>query len=124
MADKIGRPRKYANEEELSKAIEEYFNSRPEIEWTITGLAMTIGLDRKALIEYGSKDEFSYTIKRAKERVQESYEKSLRKNGRTGDIFALKNFGWTDKQEVEAKTENVNMTYEEYLKKVSDSDEY
>ena len=29
------------------------------------------------------------------------YEKSLRKDGKTGDIFALKNFGWRDKQEHE-----------------------
>ena len=41
MADKIGRPRKYANEEELSKAIEEYFNSRPEIESENENINMT-----------------------------------------------------------------------------------
>ena len=56
--------------------------------------------------------------------MQESYEKSLRKNGRTGDIFALKNFGWTDRQEIESENKNINMTYEEYLKKVDDKDAY
>ena len=30
----------------------------------------------------------------------------------------------TDKQQVESENTNINMTYEEYLKKVSDSDEY
>lgn len=119
-----GRPRKYKTNEELEKIIKEYFESRPEIEWTVTGLAMALDLDRKALIEYSEHDEFSYTIKKAKEKVQESYEKSLRKNGRTGDIFALKNFGWTDKQEVESENKNINMTYEEYLKKVDDKDAY
>lgn len=119
-----GRPRKYKTNEELEKVIKEYFDSRPEIEWTVTGLAMALDLDRKALIEYSEHDEFSNTIKKAKERVQESYEKSLRKNGRTGDIFALKNFGWTDKQEIESENKNINMTYEEYLKKVDDKDAY
>lgn len=119
-----GRPLKYKTNEELSKAIDEYFESLPEIEWTVTGLASAIGLDRQALISYGNKEEFSYTIKKAKDKVQESYEKSLRKNGRTGDIFALKNFGWSDKQEIESENKNINMTYEEYLNKVSDEDDY
>ena len=30
----------------------------------------------------------------------------------------------TDKQQVESENTNINMSYEEYLKKVSDSDEY
>lgn len=119
-----GRPRKYKTNEELEKVIKEYFESRPEIEWTVTGLAMALDLDRKALIEYSEHDEFSNTIKKAKEKVQESYEKSLRKTGRTGDIFALKNFGWTDRQEIESENKNINMTYEEYLKKVDDKDAY
>ena len=37
--------------------------------------------------------------------VENSYEMSLRENGRTGDIFALKNFGWRDKMEVENNAE-------------------
>ena len=119
-----GRPLKYKTEEELQEAIDNYFNNRPENEWTVTGLAMTIGLDRRRLIEYGDKDEFHNTIKKAKDKVQESYEKDLRHYGRSGDIFALKNFGWRDKQEVESTNENINMTYEEYLKKVEDDNGY
>ena len=123
MAD-TGRPLKYETEEKLSQAIEKYFKETPEREWTITGLAMTIGLDRKALIEYGNKEEFSNTIKNAKDRVQIAYEKDLRRYGRSGDIFALKNFGWRDKQEVESTNENINMTYEEYINKVNKQDAY
>lgn len=119
-----GRPLKYKNKEELQQAIDKYFNETPDIEVTITGLAISLDMSRQDLINYGNREEFFDTIRRAKDKVELSYEKALRRNGRTGDIFALKNFGWTDKQEVEAKTENVNMTYEEYLKKVSDSNEY
>lgn len=119
-----GRPPKYKNKEEVEKIIKDYFESLPEIEWTVTGLAMALNMSRQDLINYENKEEFFDTIKRAKDKVQESYEKSLRKNGRTGDIFALKNFGWTDRQEIESENKNINMTYEEYLKKVDDKDAY
>ena len=36
--------------------------------------------------------------------VENSYEMELRKEGRTGTIFALKNFGWKDKIEYEGET--------------------
>lgn len=97
-----GRPLKFGSVEELSNKIEEYFNNTPEEEITITGLALALDTDRQTLINYQNREEYFDTIKKAKTRVELSYEKSLRKNGRTGDIFALKNFGWTDKQEIES----------------------
>jgi hypothetical protein len=45
-------------------------------------------------------------INHAKLRIENSYELSLRKNGRSGDIFALKNFGWSDKKVVHYSEEN------------------
>ena len=57
---------------------------------------------RETLCDYGEKDEYSDTVKKAKLRVQHAYEKRLVKRGNGGDIFALKNFGWTDKSEVES----------------------
>lgn len=101
-----GRPLKFGSVEELSNKIEEYFNNTPEEEITITGLALALDTDRQTLINYQNREEYFDTIKKAKTRVELSYEKSLRKNGRTGDIFALKNFGWTDKQEID---NNVNL---------------
>jgi hypothetical protein len=76
-------------------------------------------------MDYQNKDEFSYTIKKAKLRIENAYEKRLIQNGRSGDIFALKNFGWTDKQEIE---NNVSInSYEqlsvEELKKLADEDD-
>ena len=49
--------------------------------------------------------EFSNTIKKAKDKVEHSYEIDLKKKGNTGTIFALKNFDWKDKTEQETKTE-------------------
>jgi hypothetical protein len=61
------------------------------------------------VIRYENKDEFRDTIKKAKQKVENSYELRLIKNGRAGEIFALKNFGWTDRQETEI-TGGVNIT--------------
>ena len=101
-----GRPLKFQSVEEMQKMIEKYFKETPEDELTITGLALALDTDRHTLINYGNRDEFFHTIKKAKTRIENSYEKSLRKNGRTGDIFALKNFGWQDRQEVEQVSSN------------------
>ena len=110
--NKIGRPRKYTNVEELQDLIDEYFkmcddNHRP---YTITGLALYLDMDRKSLLRYEKEydDEFCHTIKKAKERVQEFVECCLFKKGITaGVIFNLKNnFGWQDKQEVDTNSVN------------------
>jgi len=103
-----GRPPTYKTNKELQDKIDAYFNETPEEEVTITWLALYLGFtERKSLIDYQWKKEFVHTIKKAKLKVENSYEKSLRKNGRTGDIFALKNFEWKDKSEVDT---NMNVT--------------
>jgi len=106
-----GRPLKFGSVEELQQKIDEYFSKNLESEWTITGLALALGTYRDVLIDYqeGKYDkedrDFSNTVKKAKEMVHNSYEKDLRRKGRSGDIFALKNFGWKDKTETDIKTD-------------------
>ena len=103
---KVGRPLRYNNEKELTKKINEYFEKTQEEEITITGLCIYLGINKDTFYEYAKRDEYKEIINMARLIVENSYEISLRKNGRTGDIFALKNFGWTDKQEVENTTHN------------------
>jgi len=100
----VGRPPKWNTPEELQKEIDAYFKKCEEEEepLTITGLALALDTYRDVLMDYQNKDEFSNTVKRAKQRIEHAYEKRLIANGRAGDIFALKNFGWKDKQEIEA----------------------
>lgn len=97
------RPLKWETPEILEKEIEKYFTDTPKEEWTITGLALALDTSRETLCNYedseGSRADFFDTIKNAKLRVHNEYEKDLRRKGRSGDIFALKNFGWTDRQE-------------------------
>ena len=94
-----GRPLKYETVEDVTPLIDAYFANTPIEEWTVTGLALALDTSRKTLMEYEGRDEFSNTIKKAKDRVENAYELSLRKTGRTGDIFALKNFDWKDKSD-------------------------
>ncbi len=96
-----GRPLKFDSPDQMQKAIDAYFEATPEDEVTITGLALALGTYRSTLIDYEKRDEYSNTIKTAKQRVEHSYERALRKNGRAGEIFGLKNFGWTDKRQTE-----------------------
>ena len=95
---KIGRPLKFQTVEELQEKIAEYLDNTPKEEWTITGLAIALDTYRSVLCDYEERDVFSNTIKRAKLMVEHSYELDLKKHGRTGTIFALKNFNWKDTQ--------------------------
>ena len=96
-----GRPLAFSSVEELQTSIDKYFTETPAKEITITGLALHLDVCRETLVNYQHKPEYFRTIKRAKDKVALEYEKDLRKQGRSGDIFALKNFGWRDKQEIE-----------------------
>jgi predicted transcriptional regulator len=96
---KVGRPLKFKTVKELEEKIDKYFNETPIEEWTITGLALALDTYRSVLVDYEDKDEYSATVKKAKQMVEHSYEIDLKKSGRTGNIFALKNFDWKDKSE-------------------------
>jgi hypothetical protein len=99
-----GRPPKYETAEEVRVKCVEYFESCIELDEkiTITGLALFLGFcSRKSLYEYEKKQEFRYIIKNAMLVVENSYESK----GTNFDIFALKNMGWTDKQEIDMKAD-------------------
>lgn len=126
----VGRPRLYETPEQLEAAIEDYFN--PEVieetqtgfgkltrelgrqtrqDSTITGLAYHLGFEsRQSFYDYETIPEFSYIIKRARLRVESSYEARLSANNVAGAIFALKNMGWADKSEMDvtSKGEQIN----------------
>lgn len=101
---KRGKPLKFKTPEELETAIDAFFDECDEKEepYTITGLAMALDIDRQTLINYGRKEDYFGTVKKARVKVENYLEKSLHGNAVTGTIFNLKNnFGWKDKQETE-----------------------
>ncbi len=117
MAHAGWRPLLFKTKEDLQEKIDAYFAScyrfneetnineciRP---LTISGLAVELETSRKTIIEYDEKEEFSNTIKKAKERIENWTEEQLYRNTQvTGVIFNLKNnYDWKDKQEIDQTT--------------------
>ena len=97
----MGRPPLFTDPEEMQIKIDLYFTQ--EQAPTITGLCLFLGFEsRQSFYRYEDVEGFSYTIKRARSRMEHYYEKALMRDGQvTGPIFALKNLGWKDKQEIE-----------------------
>ncbi len=79
---------------------------------------------RQSLINYeGYSEEFFDAIKRAKLRVEVYCEERLVENNPSGAIFALKNFGWSDKQEFDHKIERgdeVVLTVEDIKERIAE----
>ena len=97
----VWKPLKWETPEELIGLINVYLELTPIEEYTVTGLCLSIWASKQLLIDYEKRDLFKEIVKEAKLIVENSYELSLRKNWRTWDIFALKNFWWVDKQEID-----------------------
>ena len=134
-----GRPPMYDNVGELEEAIHKYFNegvkvrtvligkapnqTKIEIEVpTITGLTIYLGFEsRTAFYDYEKKDEFKYTVKRARLFIECEYEEQLQHGNVTGAIFALKNMGWKDKSEQDLNIKGeLNYTSEERDQRIKD----
>ena len=100
---------KFKDEKELEKAIDNYFKNcdKKEKPYTMTGLAISLGIDRTTLINYGKRDLFSTLVKNAKAKVEEQLEESLYRLGNnSGVIFNLKNnYGWRDSVEINNSNE-------------------
>ena len=110
-----GQPPKYETPQELEQRCIKYFQEcvDKEEKATITGLALYLGFSsRQSIYDYKEKKDFSYILKRATLAVENAYET----NGTAFDMFALKNMGWKDKQEIENTNMNLNLTEDEIKK--------
>lgn len=133
--DKGGRPPMYETPEDMQVKINEYFqkcegeylkdgegnqvldkyskpiviNSRPP---TVTGLALALGFSsRQALLNYQVKDEFNYTITRAKAYIEQYAEERLYdREGVQGAKFNLiNNFkGWSESPKEDTQKDLIN----------------
>lgn len=125
---KPGQPKKYTPSE-LETLGEQYFEDciDNKVPFTITGLALALNFyGRQQLYEYREYPEFSSIIKSFMSRVEMGYEMGLHTPHTSGHIFALKNMGWKDNQEVKvqgpASKEEVDLLKDEIKKLVSDLD--
>lgn len=116
----MGRPKKWNSVEELETAINNYFETTPENKWTMTGLCMCCDMDYHTLINYSKEEDFFQSIKRAKIKVHNQYEIDLREKGGSGPIFALKNFGWKDRQEIDNTVRLETSPIDELIKSIEE----
>ncbi len=99
-----GRPAIISSPEEFDTLVEEYRTlcAEQKIPVTFTGMALHLGFaSRQSFYDYQKRDGYSDSVKRARALVEEQYERRLSGSNVAGAIFALKNHGWSDKQEVE-----------------------
>jgi len=127
MPEPVGRPLKYKTADELQLAVDNYFEVDAMVMIgdaemyapTMAGLALSLDVDRKTIVNYSNKEEFFPTIKRARLKVEAYLEQRLYGNSVTGVIFNLKNnFDWKDKQEVETKDTTNDVSDEELNAKI------
>lgn len=111
---KVGRPLKFSSPEELLERAYEYFDETLEKGQpiTITGLAMALDTSRETLMDYEEKrgDQFSDAVKKVKLVCENYAERKLFGSNPTGAIFALKNYGWKDKQEIDLDDSEMEKT--------------
>ena len=119
--NKGGRPLKFPDPIALEKLIDEYFVkceqhqedfitkdgevvkiNKPQIP-CIAGLADHLGTDRQTIYNYNNKDEYLGIIKRARSKILGMIEKHTLNSATNpaGKIFIMKNYGYSDKQEIE-----------------------
>ena len=100
-----GRPLKYETKEDLQAAIDKYWQYCEEQKKVpcIAGLAYYIGVDRHTVYNYEKNDKFFHTIKIARDKILYKLEESVCNTNSiaAGKIFVMKNYGYTDKQELE-----------------------
>lgn len=103
-----GRPPLWNTSEELEKEIQGYYSHCEEKKkpLTIAGLAVWLGVDRQTIYNYETKDEFFGTIKKARDHILAGLEEALFTEGKAGQIFLAKNYGYTDKQEIDQNIGN------------------
>lgn len=98
-----GRPLKFETVEAMEELADAYFNSIPEDEWMVTGLALALDTSRETLMNYEKRDEYFDAIKRYKSKVDYAYEKRGMAKMSSFDIFRMKNMGWQDHNTSEVK---------------------
>jgi len=79
------------------------------------GLALCVG-SKQLLQDYEKRPGYSDIVRKAKLLNENSYELSLRKDGGAHNIFALKNFGWSDKleQEISSKDRKFDIHFHDF----------
>jgi len=111
---KVGRKRLIDSPETFDMLVDTYVQMCKDSQEPIllTGLILSLGLVSKdSFYDYQKYPEFSDSVKRARMLVEMEYEKRLNVGSNAAaPIFALKNFGWSDKQEINHTSDDNSMS--------------
>lgn len=99
----------YATDEVLLREIHAYFdwadaNGKP---LSIARLANWLGVDRQTIYNYKAREDYGQIIQYAVDYITASMEERCIMDGKPGQIFILKNYGYSDKTEIESTNTNV-----------------
>ena len=111
----MGRPVKYETAEQMQEVIDSYFERCEETQepLTIEGLASALDMSRMSIVNYSKNEDFFYTIKKAREKINQNFAMRALKGDYNAaiSIFLMKNnFGYVDKVESTVSTEQ-KVTY-------------
>ena len=99
---------KVYDELQSSQRVAEYFNTTNPKDQTGAGLCIHLGISKSTYNKYANGsigEEAAEAIAWAKTRLEHKYALDLNyKPNPTGPIFALKQLGWRDNQDVDVKT--------------------
>jgi len=127
------KPMKFPSVKDLSDKIDAYFDKcdKTHMPYCITGICLELDTTRQTLLSYEKCMEIEWlkrlddvakrayvdTIQKAKLRCQNYAEIQLLNPACTkspiGSIFALKNYGWADRQEIVTTNNNINVTLDD-----------
>ena len=87
----------------LEKKLAAYFDKKNRKTFSLTGLALHLGVTRRCLTDFSKSDEIGDLIAEAKLKCENLLEERMIAGvPPTGMIFILKNnYGWTDKMEID-----------------------
>lgn len=107
----VGRPRAIDSPETFDMLVDSYIDMCKQANEPIllTGMILSLGLTSKeGFYQYQEYPEFTDSVKRARLLVEMEYEKRLNGgNNAAAPIFALKNFGWSDKLQIDTNADSV-----------------
>lgn len=105
---KGGKPRKFHTAYHFAEACDAYFTAcQEEKQWpTMAGLSLALGFSRRNQIYRQDWDQdYTHVLETARLMVEHAYEQRLGGQSVAGCIFALKQMGWADKQEIDLKND-------------------
>ena len=101
VVNKGGKPLIFDTPEQLDEQIKAYFrycdeNDKP---YTIAGMAVWLDVDRQTIYNYAKREKYFDIIKKARDVILASWEERVIAEGKPGQIFIMKNYGYTDMNE-------------------------